>query len=214
MLRCAQVKTSSPVIVATTVREEDDPIADLTQRLGFGLWRGSETDVLDRYVEAARAFELDAVVRITSDCPLIDPGLIGQVLKVFLTERPDIAANIVERTLPRGFDTEIVSAACLQKLLERSPENFHREHVTPYFYEHPEKYRIVSVRASEERLRRPDLRLCIDTPEDYELLIKIFERLPDGEDFNALDIIRLFEENPDWVKINESVAHLKKGGKT
>ncbi len=211
--RCQKSQFSTTVIVATTVRPEDQPIADFMQKLGVPVWRGSEENVLERYRDAAKHYGLDVVVRVTSDCPLIDAGIIDDVIHAFISEKADIAANITERTFPRGFDVEVVSFAALEKAMSAGLEPFDLEHVTPYFYRNPRLFRTAAVRAKDE-MRRPDIRICIDQQEDYDLLKKIFKFRPGSGNFAAKEIVGLFNRFPEWLEINRNVHHLTGKGKT
>ncbi len=208
-----RVRGIQSVVVATTTSPKDEPLAAFCKEKGIDVFRGSEENVLQRYTGAAQAFGLDAMVRITSDCPFSDPFVVEKVLQAFLSQPCDLASNVIERTYPRGLDTEIVRTDRLKELLAMNPESFYLEHVTPYFYEHPEKYKLVSVTA-EEKLHHPEYRICIDTPEDYELLKKLAENLPADQAYRAEQIIDLFEKNPAWKDINAHVFHLKHKGKT
>jgi len=207
------VRGIGSVVVATTTSEQDDSLVDFCGKKKIDFFRGSETNVLERYVHAAEAYRLDAVVRITSDCPFSDPFVVEDVLKTFLSKPCDLASNVIDRTYPRGLDTEIVRTECLKELLAMHPDSFYLEHVTPYFYEHPEKYKLISVTA-EAKLRHPEYRICIDTPEDYELLKKIASHLPTDQPYRAEQIVDLFDQNPAWKDINAHVFHLKHKGKT
>jgi len=211
--RMRRVDGADEVIVATTTSPEDDAIVKLCEKKGISVTRGSETDVLSRYYGAACEHKLDVVARITSDCPLIEPRLTGDVIRAFQSAPCDVAANIIDRKFPRGFDTEVVSTIALKNLIDRNPDLFYREHVTPFFYEHPQMFKLCSVAASGE-LARPDIRICIDTPEDYDLLQRVFAELKDPLTASAEEIVRLFQMNPEWLTINANVFHLKQGGKS
>ena len=195
-----------PVYIATTTNATDDVIVEESERLGVdGVSRGSEADVLSRFAVAADTFDLDAVVRVTSDCPLIDGLLIRQGVEKFLDLADDHAfvSNTIERTYPRGFDFEIFSATMLHEADRHATSPSEREHVTPYLYagEHP--------RTSLHAVRRSDAtaehyRVTLDTPEDWALidaLIGTYEaQLLTGE-----QIIDLLEAHPELARINESV---------
>src|SRR5215469_8186363 len=123
------------VIVATSVNPGDDVIVEACVRLRVRVFRGSEHDVLDRYFRAAEAAQAQVVVRITSDCPLIDPEVSDQAIRAFLDARADYASNVLERTYPRGLDTEVVALQALECAFREAKEPFQREHVTPFFYQ-------------------------------------------------------------------------------
>ncbi len=142
--RVARARTVDEVVVATTTLPEDDAIAALAASEGWALERGSETDLLERYLEAARAHEADVVVRITSDCPIIDPEVIDRTVAAFRDGDVDYASNTLEpRTYPRGLDVEVVSAGALELAGREDRDPAWREHATPYIYRHPESYRLL-----------------------------------------------------------------------
>lgn len=213
--RCCRMKEAQSCALAITDNGADDPLEAMAKNLGIRCYRGSEENVALRYMEAARAEAVDVIVRITSDCPLIDPELSDQVIRAFVDRGADIASNSIQRTLPRGFDTEVFKASMLDRLLkEKNIDPFYLEHVTPYFYEHPERFRVESVTAPGQSYSRPDWRLCIDVEEDRLLLSRIFESMKGRGEFGASEVADLLNSHPDWARINSNVAHLKRGGKT
>ena len=131
----------SDVIVATTVAAADLKIADLCASKGIRAYRGSENDVLDRYYQAAKLFEASHVVRITADCPLIDPKVIDDVLKLHLKEKSDYTTNTIKETFPDGEDVEVFTFAALTKAWKDAALSSEREHVTPYIRNHPEIFK-------------------------------------------------------------------------
>lgn len=202
-----RLRTSGyPVYVATTTNATDDVIVAESERIGVdGVSRGSEDDVLSRFAVAAEAFGLEVVVRVTSDCPLIDGDLIRRGVERFLElEDPRaLVSNTIERTYPRGFDFEVFSAAMLHEADRGATTPAEREHVTPYLYagEHP--------RASLHAVRREapsaeQYRVTLDTPEDWTLIDALIStysaQLMTGE-----QIINLLEAHPDLARINGSV---------
>lgn len=191
------------VVVATTTLPADDVLVDLCRSRGWACERGSEEDLLDRYHTAAAAHRANVVVRITSDCPVIDPGVVDHVVEAFLGQPCDYASNTIEpRTFPRGLDTEVFSREALERAWREDHNPGWREHVTPYLYRHPERFRLLPV------VHDKDLsfhRWTLDTPEDYELLEKIYDALDDTP-FSWTDVLRLFDAHPDWVAINRDVV--------
>jgi spore coat polysaccharide biosynthesis protein SpsF len=200
--RVGLAKRIDGVVVATTTLSGDDPIAALGAARGWAVTRGSESDLLDRYLQAARAHHADRVVRITSDCPLIDPGLIDEVVSALDAPGIDYAGNSLEpRTLPRGLDVEAVWLTALERAdaLDRDPAS--REHATPYLYRHPDQFRL-------ERVPWPiDLshhRWTLDTPEDFELIHRIYEAFG-RDDFGWLEVLDLLDANPEWLRLNQHI---------
>lgn len=189
-------------IVATTESSADDAVVRECQRLGILYFRGSEQDVLDRYYRAALESAAEAVVRITSDCPLIDPELVDATIQAFLDQQADYASNSLELTYPRGLDVEIFTAAALQQAWKEARAPHEREHVTPYFYEHPELFRLISVKAEKDYSR---YRWTLDTPADLETLRAIYCRLDGAEDFRWRKILSFVEAEPELAEINSHV---------
>lgn len=195
------------VTVAAPTGELDDPLAAYCAEQGIACVRGNLHDVLDRYRQAARETDADVIVRITADCPFIDPGLLGEYVQKFVRADPplDFAANRLPqgRTIPIGLDAELCTRAALETAWAEAKEPHQREHVMPFFYEHPERFRI-----AEFKQQPPygDLRWTVDTPEDLELARAIASHFPD-DTFAWTDILALFEANPELAHINSAVQH-------
>jgi spore coat polysaccharide biosynthesis protein SpsF len=141
------------------------------------------------------------VVRITADCPLIDPEITGKTVAAFLESRPDYASNVVTRTYPRGLDTEVVSFNTLSRAWQEARKPFEREHVTPYIYEHPDKFKILSVTGETDLSSH---RWTVDTPEDLEFVRAIYSRFGDAP-FHLQHVLGLLEREPALMEINRSV---------
>ena len=191
------------VVVATTVRDIDDPAADAAAAFGARVIRGDENDVLSRYGLAAEASMADAIMRITADCPLIDPNVLRAMVDRFRTGDADLVSNCVRRTFPRGLDAELFTRSALDVMLAEATALDEREHVTPFLYADPERFRIVS---HEGRKDFSDYRLTLDTPEDFDLLDRIFTASANPDAIWLADVIALFEAHPDWRSIN---AHIE-----
>ena len=205
--RTRLAKTINQVVVATTDDPSDDAIEALCQERGYPYYRGSLYDVLDRYYQAACLFAADVIVRITADCPLIDPEVIDKTVLGFLGNGIyDFAANRLPppwgRTYPIGLDTEVCSFAALELAWREAWQPHQREHVMPFFYDQPERFRILHVNHSRDYGR---LRWTVDTPEDLKLVRQIFARFPDREDFSWLEVLELFEKEPDLALINAQI---------
>jgi spore coat polysaccharide biosynthesis protein SpsF len=194
--------------VATTTDPSDDPVADLCQARGYPLWRGSQFDVLDRYYRAAVQFGADVIVRVTADCPVIDPDVIDQTVKAFFDAGVDFAANRLpppwKRTFPIGLDTEVVSLQALERAWKEAVEKHQREHVMPYFYDKEGRFHI---RVIDTQPDYGSLRWTVDTPEDLDLLRLIFARFDNRDDFRWQDIVALFAREPELAQINANVRH-------
>lgn len=192
----------SEVVVATSVSPGDEAVMREAERLKVRCFRGSEADVLDRFYHAARAFHADAVVRITSDCPLIDPAVTDQTVRAFLNEQPDYASNGLERTYPRGLDTEAMTADALAHAWRKASEPYQREHVTPFLYEHPELFRVLSVTNDVDYSAH---RWTLDTAEDLEFIRAVYHRFGERGDFSWRDVLRLVEAEPALSELNSHV---------
>jgi spore coat polysaccharide biosynthesis protein SpsF len=191
------------VVVATTTKAADEPIVALCQEHAVKCFRGSELDVLDRYYQAAVENGADVVVRITSDCPLIDPEVIDKVVNVFLSEPCDYASNCAVRTYPRGLDTEVVAFRALEAAHFDARQSYQRAHVMPYIYENPGRFKILSVTTEDEDYSA--YRWTVDTMEDLEFVRAVYDRLKDPR-FLMDDVLKLMECEPELLEINRSIA--------
>lgn len=203
MRRAARAQRLDAVVVATTEDRGDDPIVELAEREGWLLTRGSADDLLDRYMLAARAHRADVVVRITSDCPLIDPDVIDRTIEAFARGGCDYASNSLEpRTYPRGLDVEVVARAALTRAWQDDRDPAWREHATPYIYRHPELFRLRAVPSPQDH---SDQRWVVDTPEDYDLVRRIYDDLG-RDDFTWQEALAVVEAHPDWAAINREIV--------
>lgn len=202
--------TGIPVIVATTTNSTDDPIAALAEEQGVGLFRGDEHDVLSRFAGAARRAELDTVVRVTSDCPLIDPALILEGVRRYEELRDPRAhvSNVLERTYPRGFDFEVFSALALAEADREATEPAEREHVTPYLY--ADRSGRTSVHSITQDHDASRYRVTLDTPEDLTVIRALIE-VHGAASLDVSQIIRVLDAHPELVAINERVEQKKLG---
>jgi spore coat polysaccharide biosynthesis protein SpsF len=203
MRRTGRARLVDEVVLATTTLAEDDRLAALADDNGWPISRGSATDLLRRYADAARSARADAVVRITSDCPLIDPELIDATIDVFTKASADYASNALEpRTFPRGLDVEVVSRVALEAADRDDVDPASREHATPYIRRHPERF--VQARLDAEN-DASDQRWTVDTPEDLELVRRIYSAVG-NEPFGWRDALRVAKAHPDWSALNRHVV--------
>jgi len=173
--RCQAIPGVDAVICATTVKPDDDPVAAEAERLGASVFRGDEADVLGRYLGAARSAEADVVLRVTSDCPLIDPEVCRAVLDLRAREDADYAANNTPPSWPHGLDCEAFTVAALAKADAETDEPYDREHVTPWLRHTPGLRRANLPKPGRPE---PDRRWTLDTPDDLAGLRRLFARLP------------------------------------
>jgi spore coat polysaccharide biosynthesis protein SpsF len=225
--RTRRAQIVDQTLVATTSDPSDDALADFCQVNEYPLFRGSLYDVLDRYYQAAAASQAEVIVRITADCPLIDPQVIDKVVRRFLGyETPEIqspgrqdvdasaglpydfAANRLPhpwgRTYPVGLDTEVCTFAALELAWHEASLPYQREHVMPFFYDQPERFRILHVNQEEAvtNLDTGALRWTVDTLSDLELARRIFAAFNGRDDFSWLEVLELVERQPELMQIN------------
>jgi spore coat polysaccharide biosynthesis protein SpsF len=204
--RLKQSKKIDTIVVATTEDKADDAIVDIASREGVSSFRGSKENVLERYYLAAKTFWLDTIVRITSDCPCIDPTIVDLVIREHIRDRSDYSST---EGYPRGLDVEVFNFDVLLQTYEKAQNDYEKEHVTPYLYRNPQIFSINRI-AAHKKARIPAIRLTLDTEEDLALLCELYDCLyPTNNFFNHHDILQLFQKKP-WIKlINKKVAQKK-----
>jgi spore coat polysaccharide biosynthesis protein SpsF len=222
-IRTSRAASVSQTIFATTTDPSDDPVAEYCEFSGIPFTRGSQFDVLDRYFQAAKGANADVVVRITADCPVIDPELIDNVVNTLLEDEYDFACNRLpppwSRTYPLGLDVEACSFKVLEKAWQEAKEPQHREHVMPYVYEGVQlsaMSRELSEGVSPRGLRIAllnhtsdfgDYRWTVDTPEDLEFMRQVYNHFDGRDDFSWKEVLDLVHDNPELMKINSGVQH-------
>lgn len=203
--RLRRVPALHGIVIATTVNASDDPLVDLAESLGVGVFRGDEEDVMGRVLGAARAHAADVIVETTGDCPLIDPGIVQSCVEKYLAAGVDYLSNVLTRSYPIGMDTQVFATDILADAEARTRAPRDREHVSLYIYNHPERYRLQNVEAPPT-LRDPRLALTLDTAEDFALISAVFEALyPENPDFRLSDILDLLARRPELREINRHV---------
>ena len=193
-----------PIIVATTSEIADEAIVDFARDNNLDFFRGSETNVLERFYQCAKHFDLDVVVRLTSDCPLIDPLPIKESIFNYLKENNDqlYLSNSLSRTYPRGFDFEIFSFQLLEIAYMNATDNWDKEHVTPYIGNN--KSGNVKIKQVVNKENNSRFRLTLDTPEDFDLLRSLIEQF-DADILSGPDIVNILKTHPELVSINEHI---------
>ncbi|MFJ8517778.1 cytidylyltransferase domain-containing protein [Lysinibacillus xylanilyticus] len=205
--RLQQSSYINDLVIATTIDEKDDLIVDFCKKNNVLCFRGSEEDVLARYYETAKAFKADVIVRITSDCPIIDVQVVDKTIQYFVDNNFEYVSNTVDRTYPRGLDTEVFTFAALEKAYDEAVLKRDREHVTAYFYTNLDVFKIGSVR---DELDYSRYRWTVDTEEDFQLIKNIIEKLySENPQFTLHDIVKLMEENPEWFYLNSHIEQKK-----
>lgn len=197
-------KNVDKIVLSTADTKDNDILAVHAEEIDLEYYRGNETDLVSRLLETARKFSADAIVRITGDCPLVDPKMVDSLVGKYLEDPKNIdyVCNILPPTYPDGMDIEVISLVALEKLDKEVKDKLYREWLTTTIMENPDKYKIINV-PYEKNIS--DLRLTVDYPEDFELTEKIFSSLhKEGEIFFMEDILELFKKEPGLIEINKN----------
>lgn len=221
--RTRRARSLDSVTVATTTDASDDPVAAFAATLDVPCTRGSLHNVLDRYYQAAQTHHADVIVRITADCPLIDPALIDQAVSTLVDGDYDFVANRLPppfaRTFPIGLDVEVCTFAALEQAWREADQTFQREHVMPFIYEGfplNTENRLLNTGISTRGFKialldhSPDhgaQRWTVDTPEDLEMIRQVFDLLPDKSNFTWYDVLAIVQQHPELMEINAQVQH-------
>lgn len=200
--RCRAIKGVKEVIVATSNLPQDDAIAQWCEKRDVAYFRGSEGDVLDRFVQCAKEYEPEYVMRVTSDCPFVDYEMASEMVELMEKEHKDIMLHTGE--LPRGLAVELISYEALLRIHEVGQEPRHREHVTYYAYEYKDEFTQAIYEVPENR-QAPELRITLDTEEDYEML-KIVAAHFQNPLVSSVEVIQYLKNHPEVAKIN---AHIE-----
>jgi len=202
--RIQKSKNLDDIVIATTIKPADDEIVLLCKKKGWNYYRGSEDDVLDRYYNAAHEYRAKTVVRITSDCPLIEPTIVDRIIEKYFELGPDIdyVSNVFPvRTYPRGLDTEMMSISALERCWKEDTNPAYREHVTQYIQKNPDLFKIDGI-TNENDLS--GMRWTVDTQEDIEFVRHIYDHFHDAY-FSWTDILSFLQKNPDLIEINKHI---------
>lgn len=203
--RVKKSKSVNKIIIATTLEEKDDPIVDFCNQYAIPFFRGSEDDVLDRYYQAAEKFKSKIIVRVTSDCPLVDAQVIDELINLFQKKHCDYVCNNMPPNYPHGLDAEVFSFSALEKAWKEAKNQFEREHVTPYIRLNPNKFKIKNLSNKKDLSK---IRWTLDFKEDLEALREIYKLLGGKaltHDFTWLDVLKIYNEHPYIRKINKNV---------
>ena len=210
--RIACIKTSARIVVATTTEDLDDRLVEICRAASIPVFRGHPTDLLDRHYQAALEYGAEAVAKVPSDCPLIDAGIIDQVLARFALGDSDYVSNLHPASYPDGNDVEVMTKAVLEVAWREARLPMEREHTTPYLWERPERFRIANVlwEPEPDGIQRDysiSHRWTLDYTEDYEFIRRVYTELyPVDQAFGLYDILDLLKRKPELQAINARYA--------
>ena len=187
------------IIIATTVLDEDQKVVSFCNKKNIPYYKGHPYDILDRYYECAKQFSISAIVRITSDNPLIDPTLVDQVIKKFSSDGYDYVANFIKRTFPYGTEAEIISFSALEKIWKKAKKPSEREHVTSYILNNPEEFNIGEIQNSENLSH---LRWTVDRENDLELVKNLVSKIK-ARPILMENILKVLSMNPELLELNK-----------
>jgi spore coat polysaccharide biosynthesis protein SpsF len=207
--RLQMIKNQAQVVIAASEHSADDVIADEAKNMGLICFRGDLNNVLDRHYQVAKVTEATTVLKIPSDCPLIDPRIIDQVLDFYFASpgKYDYVSNLHPATFPDGNDVEIMTMDCLEKTWKQATRPLELEHTTPYIWENPEKFRIANVAWKTGNDYSMSHRFTIDYEADYLFIKRVFEELyPQKNNFSCEDILQLLDEKPEIYQLNAKYA--------
>jgi len=196
------------IIIVTTTLENDDKIENFALKNNIKIIRGSVHDVLDRFRLATIETKADIIIRITGDDPCMDTGIIEKVINAHLNSNYDYTSNILKRTFPRGMDTEVINRKILEKTWKISKDIHDREHVTLYIRNRQDQFNLQNIEAWKT-FNRPELRLCIDTKEDYLLVSHIYDNCYKEKPLNLDEIINYLDSHPEIKNINSNIEQKK-----
>ena len=204
ILRVMQSKLLDNVVIATTTHSRDDIIVEFCCARGVNVFRGPEENVLERYYQVAKKLKAVTVVRMTADCPLIDPEIIDLTIKAHLESGADYTGNQIKRTFPRGLDVEVMKFSALEDARNHATKDFEREHVTPFIYTHSERFKLKSFESEKDMGHH---RWTVDTDEDFALIKCVFKHFQGRETEIRIDEIYDFvEANPDVFSLNSHIV--------
>jgi len=209
--RVAKSNYAGKIIVVITKEQEDDELLKICKQNNIEIFRGSTNDLLDRHYQCAKIFDADVVLKIPSDCPLIDPEIIDKVILYYINNRDkyDFVSNLHPPSYPDGNDVEVISFKVLENAWINAKKDFEREHTTPYIWENPDKFRIGNVVWETGLDYSMTHRFTIDYKEDYEFIQRVYDELyHTNPGFGLNDILNLLERKPMIRKINQMYVGL------
>ena len=191
------------IILAIPDKKENDILEQFAKNNCIKYFRGSEKDVLSRYYKTAKKFKVNVIVRITADCPLIDPEIVDRVIQKYSDSNADYTSNTLKKTFPRGLDVEVFNFKILEEAYQKAKEYYQREHVTPYIYKNPKRFRLVNIKSKSNLCY---MRWVVDEKKDLEFIREIYKKIYlKKKIFYMKDVITILKEYPKLMKINENV---------
>lgn len=211
--RLKRSKMLDEIIIATTTDENDEKIVDIAKKENILWFKGSKDNVLERYYLAAEENDLDIVVRITSDCPCVDPDIVDTLVEHHINSNSDYTSNTLTRTFPVGLDVEVISFNALKKCYDNAESDLEKEHVTMYVHNNLDSFKTENIKALDESYG-PQIRITLDTEEDYALLCAVFDYIYKKDNFfKSEDVINLFKDKP-WLQVINKKIMAKKSFET
>lgn len=211
--RLKRSKMVDEIIIATTTDENDEKIVNIAKKENILWFKGSKDNVLERYYLAAEENDLDIVVRITSDCPCVDPDIVDMLVEHHINSNSDYTSNTLTRTFPVGLDVEVISFNALKKCYDNAESDLETEHVTMYVHNNLDSFKTENVKALDESYG-PQIRITLDTEEDYALLCAVFDYIYKKDNFfKSEDVINLFKDKP-WLQVINKKIMAKKSFET
>lgn len=205
--RLRTVPSIDAIVLATTCNAVDRPLIEMADRLGIASFKGDEYDVLQRVIGAAASVNADVIVEITGDCPIIDPQIVEQTIRMFKVHKADYVSNVIVRSYPDGMDTQVFALETLKRSAKMTTNWLDREHVTLHMRNNPDIFTHVHLVAPPE-IHWPELGLTLDERCDYDLLKKVIEHFHENNNplFSCYDAVQFLREFPDFVEINHGVV--------
>lgn len=203
--RLKAVSNVDTLAVITSTLPQDNYIEELCHKEGVLCFRGSETDLLDRHYQAGLHFKADAVIKVPSDCPLIDPSVVEKVVSVYRNNEFDYVSNLHPPSWPDGMDVEVMSMEALAQAWKEADKPFQREHCTPFIWDQPQRFALCNVWYETGEDLSQTVRLTLDYPEDLMLIEALLNRLLEsshGKDYRVQTLLKILEEEPDLRQIN------------
>ena len=200
--RVKRISNVKQIILITTKKEEDKKLQNIAKELDILNFQGDENDVLNRHYQCALEFKAGPIIRITGDCPLVDPSLVDSILEFFLAHEYDYVSNTINPTFPDGLDTEIFSFKTLEKCAKNADLPSEREHVTSYIINHPNEFKIFNY---ENQTNLSSLRWTVDKELDLDFVRKVYDKMSPSLDFSSNEVLKMLDQNPDLSNINKGI---------